>query len=482
MGDSFHYDDYMSDFDAGMWSVEQDPRLRSTILTIWILDRMPDEKRFEEVIREVVREVPRFGQRVVQDALGLGPPRWEDDPAFDLDFHMRRVDVGDDGSLRALLDLAQPVAMQAFDKDRPLWEIYLVGGMERGRAGVILKLHHAISDGVGMVRMTKNMMARDRQASLAPRPSMRARSREARPQLTDRELMSEAITHRVGQGTDQTRRLLGGALALVGDVARAPGEAIGRVRDWIGSLGRLAEPIEEPMSPLMRDRGMALGLRALSIPLEELKAGSKALGGTLNDGFLTAITGGLRLYHERMGEPVQELHATMPINVRSDDEEGRKAGNQFVSSRFLVPIAERDPSRRLNILRERVLGVRGEPALNSFGEVMGTLNRLPGGIMDRMVAGMLTSIDFAASNVPGPRRWTYLAGARIDQMIPFGPPAGAAINVTLFSYAGSCGVGINVDRAAVTDPELLEECLQAGFDEITELGERFLEETESRSE
>jgi diacylglycerol O-acyltransferase len=100
---------------------------------------------------------------------------------------------------------------------------------------------------------------------------------------------------------------------------------------------------------------------------------------------------------------------------------------------------------------------------------MNVMNRLPRPLMDRFMEGMVTAMDFVTSNVPGPRRPTYTSGAKIEQMFPFGPPAGAAVNVTLFSYAGNCHIGINADRAAVSDPELLVECIRKGFTEMLAL-------------
>ena len=119
------------------------------------------------MLAESVEAVPRLGQRVVRDPYEIAPPRWENDPHFDPRFHIRKLHLGGLASLRELLDLAEPIAMQAFDKDRPFWEFYLVDGLEGGRAGVIMKLHHAVSDGVGLVKMTGSMMEKEPGAARA---------------------------------------------------------------------------------------------------------------------------------------------------------------------------------------------------------------------------------------------------------------------------------------------------------------------------
>jgi WS/DGAT/MGAT family acyltransferase len=219
----------------------------------------------------------------------------------------------------------------------------------------------------------------------------------------------------------------------------------------------------------MRERGMALRLSGFAEPLPDLKRAADALEGSVNDAFVTAIAGGLRIYHEKHGAPVDELRMTMPINLREGDK-GNKAGNQFAPARFLVPVGMTDPRERLREIRERVRHERAEPALPYIDDVMGVINALPRAAAVALLGGMLKAIDFVTSNVPGPRFAVYLAGAKIERMFPFGPPSGAAVNVTLYSYDGVCQIGVNCDRAAVPDAELLCECLERGFEEVLAAG------------
>jgi WS/DGAT/MGAT family acyltransferase len=219
------------------------------------------------------------------------------------------------------------------------------------------------------------------------------------------------------------------------------------------------------MAPIMRERGMALRLSGFCVPLTDLKRAGDALGGTLNDAFVTAVAGGLRLYHEKRGAPVDELRMTMPINLR-EGEKAKKAGNQFAPARFLVPVGIADARERLHEIQARVREQRGERALPWIDDIMGAINSLPRAASLALIGSMLKAIDFVTSNVPGPRFAVYLAGAKIERMFPFGPPAGAAVNVTLYSYDGACQIGVNCDRAAVPDAELLSECLERGFDEL----------------
>lgn len=464
-GVKVEFEDYMSEADTSLWDSERDPRLRSTIVSVWVLDRMPDEGDFEDMLADSVEQIPRLRQRVVRDDYGIAPPRWELDPNFDPRFHLRKLHLGGDGELRDLLDVAEPIAMQAFDKDRPLWEFYLVDGLRDGKAGVIMKLHHAVSDGVGLVKMTKSMVERGPGEAKSRRVRKVADLVTPKP-ATRQDLVRDGLRHRVEVGRRNARRLFSGAAEALSDFVRRPAETLERAQATLGSVRRLLEPITEPLSPVMRDRGMALSLDGFTIPLEDLKRTGKAMGGSVNDVFVTAVAGGLKRYHEHFGKPVDELNMMMPINLRTDDDKGNKAGNQFAPARLRVPVGIEDPLERLEAIQERVRAQRAEAALPYLDDILGVMNQLPSAALESLMEGMTTSVDFVTSNVPGPRRPVYTAGAKIEHQFPFGPPAGAGVNITLFSYAGNCHVGINADRAAVSDPELLTESLRKSFTEI----------------
>src|SRR5437764_3776744 len=163
MVDEIRFDRRMSDADALMWGIEKDPLLRSTITAIAVLDRAPDRVRFTDKMERASREIPRLRQRVVSSPLVPAPPRWVADPDFDLHYHLRWVRSPDPGSLRTLLDLAQPLAMQGFDRARPLWEFTVVEGLADGKAALIQKLHHSITDGVGAIKIAMHMLDLERE-------------------------------------------------------------------------------------------------------------------------------------------------------------------------------------------------------------------------------------------------------------------------------------------------------------------------------
>src|SRR5436305_10308861 len=144
----------MSDAEALMWTIEKDPALRSSFLQLTLLDSTPDFERFRRRMDRAVRVLPRLRQRVVNPPARFAPPEWADDPSFDLDFHVRRLALPAPGSERQLLDLAALVYEDAFDRARPLWQLTIVEGLEGGRAALLAKMHHTITDGVGGVRLS----------------------------------------------------------------------------------------------------------------------------------------------------------------------------------------------------------------------------------------------------------------------------------------------------------------------------------------
>ena len=476
------YEERMGDSDALTWTIERDPLLRSTIVSTWLLDRMPDLDRARAKLEHTTRIIPRLRQRVAEDPLGVAPPRWEEDPYFDLAYHVRRAGTAGKGTLRDFLDFAEPIAMQSFDADRPLWELTLVEGLEGGQAGVVLKVHHAMSDGVGLVRMTASLIERTREAEPA---DPRVAAVEPEP-ISDAEPWSpldEAIdalryqaTRRLDQGMTAASAVVQGLSSLV----RHPRTSVKNAAELAGSAGRLLAPASEPMSPVMLERGLTRRLHAFTRPLEPLKRAGKLVDGTVNDAFVAGIAGGLRRYHEACGQSVTELRMSMPVNLRHG-ENARKAGNQFAPVRFPIPVGLRDPIERMRAIRGRVAKERAEPSLPAMDVIAGALNQLPSAAATGAFGSMMKAVDFVTSNVPGPRFPVYLGGAKILAMIPFGPASGAALNVTLFSYDGDVHVGINCDAAAVTDPDRMAECLEAGVDEMLALVDHGAAATETNA-
>lgn len=461
MTDELRYEARMSDSDALMWTIEKDPLLRSTITAVSLLDGPVDGARFRAKVDHASRVIPRLRQRVVGNPFSLAPPRWEVDPNFDLGYHLRSLHAGGDGDEARVLELAQWVGMQGFDRARPLWEMYLVDGMAGGRSALIQKVHHAITDGVGSIQMALTLFDLERHpAEDAPLPDA-----PTSHVLGPVERLADAAAYVGRRRLGTLQRSLGALTGGLRDAAADPAAAVRRVSDTVGSVGRLLAPATEPMSPVMGDRSLSVRFATIVRPLDDLRAAAKAADGKLNDAFVAGVAGGLQRYHALQGAPVEALRMTMPINVRTEATQG-VAGNQFVPARFPVPMTIDDPIERMTAIRALVTAQRGEPALALTQPLAGFLNRLPTSVTTGVFGSMLRGVDFVTSNVPGAPIPLYAAGAEILQQFPFGPLSGAAANITLLSWLDQVCIGVNVDPASVTDPEAFHACLAEGIDEV----------------
>ena len=465
MTEAMRFERRMSDMDGLLWTIEKDPLLRSTIVAVALLDRSPDRDRLLDRLERATRLIPRMRQRVVSAPLVGAPPRWVVDANFDLGYHVRWMRAPGDGSRRALLDVVQPIAMQGFDRARPLWEFTVVDGLADGRAALVQKIHHAITDGVGGVRMALMLLDLERDPATAPEPMPPAPEPE---HVRPFGLVLDALAHEQRRQLGIARRAGGTLARAVLTAAMAPVPTARAVAGAAASAGRLLAPVFEPLSPVMRGRSLTMRFDTITVPLDELKAAAKAVDGKLNDAFVAAVAGGLGRYHERHGAPVEQLRMTMPINIRDDDTAGL-AGTRFVPARFAVPIAITDPRERMAVIRDLVSRERAEPALALTEPIAGVLSRLPATVTTQVFGSMLKGIDFVSTNVPGSPIPVFLAGAALEAQFAFAPLSGSAANIALMSYCDEVHVGVNVDAAAVPDPDVVTACLHDGFDEIRKL-------------
>lgn len=450
----------MSPSDAVMWDIEKDPVLRSTIAAVALLDRAPDWDRLIERIERGTCIVPRLRQRVIVPPLRVGAPRWVTDADFDLDYHLRRVRCPEPGDLRAALALVEPLAAAAFDRARPLWEFTVIEGMQDGRAALVQKLHHSLTDGVGGIRLAMMLLDLERDPPPASdAPALPDAERTDRLAVAASALRAD-LRETAGLAARTPAALASGALRAVASPRDALRGAAGMAR----SLGRLLAPINEPCSPVLRGRGLSRDFRTLDIPLADLRAAGAAADGTVNDAFLAALTSGLARYHEHHGAPVDRLRVDMPISLRTDgDAEG---GNHFAPARFIMPVGKGDTVERMRLLGGLARSWRAEPALALTDQIAFALDRLPVTVTTAIFSRMLKGVDFVATNIAGPPIPVFIGGAALEREYAFAPPTGAAVNVSLLSMDATACIGFAMDRAAVVDPDVFVAAVQDGFDEV----------------
>ncbi len=451
--------EFMRNTDAFALGMEEDARLRSTVVTIVMLDRSPDWDVLVDRLERVARSMPMFRQRVVP-TIPPAPPRWVYDPDFDLRYHLRRIIAPHPGTLETVLEMARRAEMSVFDHARPMWTATLVEELEDGGAALVVMMHHSLADGIGGMQIASLVFdVQPEPADLGPLPLV--------PEAPDLGRF-DAVRHAVEYDASLVRRLartatVGGAKLVVGGV-RAPRATLRSVWETSTSVYRTVRPINETASPIMQDRRLIRELAVHDVPMSGLKAAGKRADGTLNDAFLAGVTAGLRRYHERHGALVDELMVTMPISIRAPgDAEG---GNRITLMRIPLPVGLADPVERMREIHQRAGAARQEPSLKLTQDIAGSLNLLP----RWYIGAILRHVDFLASNVPGMPVPVWVGGAAVTMQYAFGPTIGAAVNVTLITYRDTCALGINADSGAIPDLPLFLECLVAGFDEVLALG------------
>ena len=455
--------DFMSQTDAFTWAMESDPRLRSTVVTVIMLDRAPDWDVVQSRFEVLSRTLPMWRQRVVQSPPPT-PPRWEDAPDFDISFHLRRVSAPEPGDLDAVLEMARVAAMSDFDRARPLWTATLIEGLADGGAAVLCKFHHGLTDGVGGVQIAMTLF----DLTAKPRSRKSVETGAAEPQVHERGILSDYIDiarYDIGLVSKGVTGVLGAAPRLLFSAVRRPLQTASSAGELAASVYRTMRPVGETGSPLMTQRTLVRQLAVHEVPLTKLKKAAHRGGGALNDAFVAGIAGGLRRYHEKHGVIVGDLHLTMPISIRKDGDD--MGGNHITLARFDVPVGLADPAERIHETRERTRKVRNEKSTPYIQIIAGAMNLMP----RWYVGSVLRKVDFLASDVPGIPVPVYLAGAKVRVQYAFGPTIGSAVNVTLLTYVDTCALGIDVDTGAIPDFEVFRECLIAGFDEVLALAD-----------
>ena len=468
----------MSPSEAIMWAAEKDPALRSDFSNLTMLDAMPDVDRLRDKVEQALVSLPRLAERVVSPPLRLAPPEWRPDPTLDLTYHLRRVALPEPGTLRDLLDLSAAITAPPLDRSRPLWEFTLIEGLADGRAALLQRVHHTVTDGVGGLKLSLSLVDFERDPEPNIHDTVRALSNEEHgrqlhqvledPLTRDSPLgvLRDAMDYAFNRNLDLARR----GVAVGADIAFHPAATPRRIQDAMGLVASLRRQVlvgGGPRSPLLATRSLGRRYDVFAVSLEECRSAAHALGGSINDVFVTGVTGALGLYHDRLGTPVEDLRMAMAVSTRTGDS---TEGNEFVPTRVIVPITPKEPAERFHQVRDRITNVRHEPALSAADGFASVAAGLPTSLIVGLLRSQTRTTDFATSNLRGSPVDLYIGGARILANYPMGPRSGCAINVTALSYCGELCFGIHSDPAAITDPDAFVECLRESFDALLAVG------------
>lgn len=455
----------MSSVDAA-WLGMEDPTNLMMVTGVMALEGRVDPKRLRNVLDKRLAPFGRFHQRVVRPRSRAGLLHWEDDERFDIDNHFSHLALPPPGGERALRELVSEVMSTPLDFSKPLWHVQLVEGLQGGSV-VVARVHHAIADGIALVRVLLSLMDSSPDA-----PVVRRRpERDGGGGPLD--WLPAALSRGVAAGQDLIENP-----GRVGEAARFGAHAAYR-------LGRL---ILLPPDPPTLFKG-ELGRRKRAawskpVPLTDFKKIGQSFGATVNDVLVATATGALRRYLERRGESTADvaIRASVPVNLRPL-EDAHHLGNSFGLVFLTLPVGISDPARRLRAIKKEMDELKRSPeALVAYG-VLGLMGATPVEVERVGLRFFGSKATTVLTNVPGPREPLYLAGRKLERIMFWVPQSGRlGLGISILSYAGGVMLGVATDEGLVPDPEKIVEAFEAEFEALQKAaGRRPVRKTRSRN-
>jgi WS/DGAT/MGAT family acyltransferase len=459
--------DHMSPLDAAFLDAEDEDRHASmAIASVAVLEGpVPEQDDFVEAIRSRLPLVPRCRQKLRTVPLDLGRPVWVDDTGFDVRYHVRRTALPSPGDDEALCGLVAHVMSQRLDRDRPLWECWVVEGLTKGRWAVISKVHHCMVDGIAGTNLHNAFF------DTAAGPALDVAGVEdgwvPSTQPSTLRLTADAIRDLAVSPVAQLR--------LLSRAVQRPGIAIRRSANTARGLATLARALVPASAsslsgPIGQYRRYALG-RA---PVADVTSIRKQFHVSSNDVVLAAISGGFRTLLLDRGErpDPHAIRSLIPVSVRRPGEEGL-CENRFSLMLAFLPVNIADPIERLKAVHTRLSALKASKEAEA-GAAMTSLAkyepfppiswaiRLASRIPQRSVVTITT-------NVPGPRRPLYVLGRRMLEMFPYVPIAvRLRIGVSILTYCDQAAIGVTADYDSAPEADALAHAIEGGIAELVE--------------
>ena len=418
--------------------------------------------RFKAAWASRVGLVPRLRQRYLRVPLGLNHPVWVEDPAFDLDYHLRRVGCPSPGTMVELCELICELYAHPLDHSRPLWQVWVIEGLEGGRVAVLLLIHHALTDGIGILRMLNNFWQTRPEALEHPEPA---------------EWHPAPLPSRWRLFLEGLRDLPGVVAANLPGAIR--GSRAGRriVADWRREGRTLPPTPGDPHYPAPYATRLSprRTFAARSFPLARIRAVGKSLGVTINDVFLATLSGAIRaLLREQTGTaPTAPMVATVPFALVPLEQRTRD-GNYSTTCHTLLHTEIADPIARLQACKRSADTMKAYFEATREANLTAVLNLLPPlvpKLVDRInelkSGGLLPFWNVVASNVPGPRAPLQLGQLKLTQWFSIGQLAhGASLNVTVWSYVDQFNLSVLSDPKVLDDAWHLVDQFEASLVEL----------------
>ena len=438
-----------------------------SLVGIYDVSTMEGGYSFEKMrqhIADRVNVVPPFHRRLVEVPFQFHHPVWIEDPDFNLDYHVRRVVCPAPGGRRELGEMAAQIASVPLDRNRPLWEAWIIEGLKNDRVGFVVKVHHSAIDGASGAEIMTHLF------DIEPSPP-RVEHDPIEPEHVPNDL--ELLTYAALSKLQRTQDVFGLLGRTVGSIVAL----LRNIRDPLIRHG--AVPLTAPRTPFNKSIGPNRTVAFARVPLDETKAVCKALGIKVNDAILGLCSGTLRNYLANHGGiPDEPLISVVPVSVRTEDESGTN-GNK-VSALFASLATDiEDPAERLEVIRSSTEGAKedhnaiGARTLTDWAEWAAPRTF---GLAARLYSSMALADshrpihNLVVSNVPGPPFPLYFAGAELVAAYPMGPVMdGAGLNITVLSYRNHIDIGFMADKDLVPDVWDLAEAVRPAFEELKAL-------------
>jgi diacylglycerol O-acyltransferase / wax synthase len=420
----------------------------------------PSRDEFFDHLRSRLSRVPRYRQKLAFPRLEAGRPFWVDDPNFNLDYHVRHTALPKPGSEDQLRALAGRIFSQRLDRSKPLWEVWIVHGLEDGRFAIISKTHHALVDGVAGVDIATVLF----DVSPVPPEPEPDDGWTPHPEPSDAELVAEGVL-----GLARTPFSLAGR--AVGALQH-PGETIERVREAAEGLGEVvwAGMNPAPQVPLNVEIGPHRRVRWVQSRLADFKEIKDSLGGTVNDAVLAVVAGALRTWLHDRGVRTEgvELRALVPVSIRAEEDQGA-LGNKIAAMRGPLPVYVDDPVERLRVVREGMGQLKESKQALGAEVIAGLTDFAPPTLLAQASRLNFSTrlFNLIVTNVPGPQFPLYLLGREMDEIVPIAfLPEHHALAVAIMSYNGKVDFGLLADYDAMPDIDAFASHLEESLAEL----------------
>jgi diacylglycerol O-acyltransferase len=402
-----------------------------------------------EHVRGRLNLVPRFRQKLVVPPLETGRPLWADDVNFNLSYHIRHTALPEPGGEAQLKRLTGRVFSQQLDRSKPLWELWLVQGLERDRFALLTKTHHAMVDGISGVDIGTVLF--DLEPVPAPAPVEERWVPQKSPST------AELVGRGIGDAIGLPIALAGRAVEAVRHPEATARKAVEGLEALTEVFGQFADPA--PDVPLNHEIGSHRRYIWARSELATFKRIKDSLGGTVNDVVLAVVTGSIRDWLHSRGVRTEglELRALVPVSIRADDEHGN-LGNRIALMRGPLPVYIEDPVRRLQVISEEMAGLKeSKQALGA--EMISRLNDFAPPTLLAQASRLNFStrlFNLLVTNVPGPQIPLYVLGRELEEVFPVAfLPQNHRLAVAIMSYHGKIGFGLLADYDSMEDIELL---------------------------